>query len=131
MSRVLVAPPGSGLGLVPGLLVALLPKCPLCLAPYASLLGVAGVERLAGARWVLPLMAVLLVAHTGLLLVRALRRRCGPGPVCVSVLGSLLVLGSRLLTDSREGAWVGVALLLLAALWNVLEAARRRPVAAL
>ncbi|MCP3057373.1 hypothetical protein LXT21_01125 [Myxococcus sp. K38C18041901] len=64
-----------GVSLVLGLLAALLPKCPLCIATWLSLLGfTAGVAGGIGTM-VRPLGTCVAVVSLGFLLARRLRRR--------------------------------------------------------
>ena len=56
----------AGWSVLPGLLLALAPKCPLCLAAYLSVLGVGAGAAQAIAPWIRPVAASLLVLALGL-----------------------------------------------------------------
>jgi hypothetical protein len=128
--------PSLGLSLV----VAVLPKCSLCLMAHATLLGALGVAAVPQA-WPRPVVAVSLAAALGLLAYRAPLRR-GYAPFAVACVGALLLLpelththampaGAHAMHAAAEGAhhplatWAGIAVLMAASVWNAWPSARR------
>ena len=73
------------------ILIALLPKCPLCLGAYASALGVAGLQLAPYRGWLLPVAVMLVLVHLLMLGRRASRTRRF-APVTVSTAGTLALL---------------------------------------
>ena len=73
------------------IVVALLPKCPLCLGAYASALGIAGLQLAPYRAWLLPLALTLVLAHLAVLCRRATRTRRF-APVAVSAAGTLVLI---------------------------------------
>lgn len=126
--------PSLGLSLV----VAVLPKCSVCVMAHATALGALGVVS-APAAWPRPVVAVSLAAALGLLAYGAPRRR-GYGPFAVGCGAALLLLVELAHTHPAAGhhgahaaaglhaplaGGAGVALLLAASLWNAWPAPRR------
>ncbi|HWK90259.1 MAG TPA: hypothetical protein VNP72_09695 [Longimicrobium sp.] len=123
------------------LLVAVLPKCSVCLVAHATILGAMGLTD-APQSWPRPVAAVSLAAALGLLAYRAPRRH-GYGPALLGCVAALLLLAELTHTHAvpagvhaahspaaeTHGAlvtWVGVALLMAASLWNAWPSARRQ-----
>jgi protein SCO1/2 len=76
------------------IVVALLPKCPLCLGAYASAAGIAGLQLAPYRAWLLPFALTLVLAHLAVLWRRATRTRRF-APLAVSAAGTLaLIAGS-------------------------------------
>ena len=73
------------LTLLPTILVALLPKCPLCMAAWFGALGAAGALSWLGTAWGLPLAAALLSLVVGSLALRAWNSR-DPRPLMLSLI---------------------------------------------
>jgi hypothetical protein len=109
--------PRLGVPLLSTLVVAVLPKCPICLAAYLGAFGLTGAESIVDAAWLLPItVACLLVAL--LALGFGARRRRGYGPLLLGLhAGALVVLG-RFALDSSIAAGAGAALLIAASIWN-------------
>ena len=104
---------------VPGVGVSLLPKllCPLCWPAYAGLLSMLGLGFLISTVYLFPLTSALLALAVGSLAFRA-SRRCGLGPFWLGVAGAVFVLTGKFYFESAAAAYSGVALFVLAALWN-------------
>lgn len=117
------------LALVPGALVALLPTvtCPACLAGYAALLSSAGLGFLFKARVQVALLLGFLalgIAAVGWS-TRSHRRL---GPLGTTLVGSALVAVGRLALGLPAMTYAGIALLIVASLWNLwLKRPRRAP----
>lgn len=95
-----VSPPRSNrpaalLRCLPSLVLAFLPKCPVCWATYVSAFGVAGLESVARLAWIQPLLiaAILINVASAWLRGRATGRRAGAS---LTSLGALAIIGSRL-----------------------------------
>lgn len=121
---------GAPLGL--SLLLALAPKCPLCLAAHGSVLGVLGIGELAPGEWTRPLVAVSLLALLGLLAYRAPTRR-GYAPLLLAAAGAALLAAEAFHAHPAAehahahaggaghaalATWGGLALVAAAAAWN-------------
>lgn len=109
----------SHLTLLPAVGAALLPSlaCPACWPAYAGFLGALGLGFLIHARYLLPLTALALLLALGALAFRA-RRRWGYRPFALGLIASALVLAGKFGLHSEPVTYVGLALLLLASLWN-------------
>lgn len=118
-------------------LVAILPKCPVCLAAHATVLGALGVVGPGAAAWVRPGVIVALAAALALLGFRARRRR-GYGPLALGAAAAALIVAAAfhphaggamaqhgMSADDPHAsvaAWAGAALLMAASLWNAFPA---------
>lgn len=120
------------LGLLPAIALAVLPKCPLCLAAWFGLLGVAGVNSWLSAAWSFPVWVTLLSFTVGVLAWRA--RSGGDGrPLAAGVLGAAALLAGKYLTGTLLTG-IGLVLLAAAYLWSSragLSVSRRCSVSAL
>src|SRR5689334_10059242 len=70
--------------LLPALLIAALPKCPLCLLAYAGVVGSIGLDPILYRAWLLPLTLVFAAAALMMLAYRAPRRH-GYRPLLLGV----------------------------------------------
>lgn len=125
----------SGLSIV----LALLPKCPLCAAAHASVLGSLGLGGAGTAVWMRGVAAAAVVLAVALLGWRAGTRR-GYAPFGLGCAGAGLVLAdvfhlhpgsaAHALHAAAEHShwmlWIGIAAMVAASLWNAWP--RRRPV---
>jgi protein SCO1 len=116
------------LGIAASFVTAFLPKCPMCVAAYLSVFGIASVDRIPYSPVLLPLFAGLLLVN---LLVtwmrcRATGRMAG---FLLSAAGALTILVGRLALEVPYAGPVGVALTVVGALWTVVGNARRARVA--
>jgi len=108
------------LALLPGALLSLLPaaKCPFCIAAYAGVLSSVGLGFLHNDRILTPLItAFLVIGLTSVAWSTRSHRR--PGPLAVTVLGSLAVIAGRLVWNIPAVLYGGVVLLVGASLWNL------------
>jgi mercuric ion transport protein len=109
------------------LLVAVLPKCPVCVAAHATVLGSLGLAEAAAAPWVRGFGALAVAAAVGLLAWRAELRR-GYRPFALGCVGGALVLAELLhrhpahahhpVPHAQWPVWAGIAILAAASLWN-------------
>ena len=120
------APPGKGPGrwqssaaVLPAVGMSLLPKlaCPACWPAYAGLMGSMGLGFLVDTTYLLPLTGVFLVGAVGALGFRARRRR-GYRPFLLGLLAGASVLVGKFVLDSDAAMYGGIALLVVASLWN-------------
>ena len=113
------------LSALPAALLALLPSatCPLCAAAYVGVFSAMGLGYLLTERILGPLIAVFLLV--ALITVGWFtRRHRRPGPLLLTVAGTLAVAAGRLVLDVPLLVYSGAILLLVASLWNLF--ARRR-----
>ena len=110
----------STAAILPGIGIALLPKaiCPVCWPLYAGLLSALGLGFLMDAAYLLPLTILLLSVAVFALGFRASRRR-GYGPFALGIAAAALVVIGKFHFDSDPATYGGVALLVLASVWNV------------
>src|SRR5688572_27171817 len=80
----------SYLSLLPALLTAVLPKCPACLAFYASTLGLVGVGSFHPGQWLLPLTVLCMLGALTPFLLRARRGHYGPMLLALAACGLFL-----------------------------------------
>jgi mercuric ion transport protein len=109
--RVALAAPGVGVSLLPKL------ACPVCWPAYAGLLTSLGLGVLISERYLFSFTAIFLIAGVGALLFRARERR-GYGPAALGGLGALVILIGKFHFSSQAGMYSGLALFVLASLWN-------------
>jgi hypothetical protein len=112
------SPPPLGLlprvaALLPAIVIALLPKCPLCWATYMSALGIAGMSGLPRNPWLLAALVGTMALNLIAIFLRA-PRPSRPGVLLLGALGTLCVLVA-FSGDKRALGWLGVALIAAAA----------------
>lgn len=105
---------------VPAVGAALLPRliCPMCWPAYAGIVSSLGLGFLIGTTYLLPLTAAFLAVSAGALGFRARRRR-GHGPLGIGVVGAVMVLIGKFQIESAATTYAGIALLVVASVWNV------------
>lgn len=111
--------------MVPALGAAFLPKlaCPACWPAYAGLLSALGVGFVDYTPYLLPLTAGFLLVALAALGYRARQRR-GFGPLLLGALAGAVVVLGKFGYDSDPAMYAGLALLILASLWNTWPIAR-------
>lgn len=108
---------------LPAILLALLPKCPLCLGAYLTALGAGGLQAAAHRAWTIPAAVVLLLLHVWLVHRRS-RRTGGALAVGLSVIGAVILLASITAATPPPTAFAGAALVAAAAM--IASRGRRR-----
>jgi hypothetical protein len=108
---------GSHVSLLSALVLAALPKCPMCLAAYGGLLAALGSSSWLAAVWGLPLTTVALLVALGALAFPARRRR-QYGPLLLAVLGASVLLLGKFLFAAPSAVYAGPSLLAAASVWN-------------
>jgi hypothetical protein len=107
--------------LATALIVAALPKCPMCLLAYAGFLGSLGLGSSASTAlyvgWLLPASALFL-GLTVVLLAFGARRRRGYGPAIVATVSGAAILLGKFRLDCLPLVYAGLLLIWLAVLWN-------------
>lgn len=104
----------------PGVGVALLPKliCPMCWPAYAGIVSSLGLGFLIGTTYLLPMTVGFLVVSAGALGFRARQRR-GYGPLWIGVVAAIVVLVGKFQLESAAISYAGIALLVIASVWNI------------
>src|SRR5258706_1870305 len=110
-----------GFSAIPTLLVAAMPKCPIC---WMALMGALGVGSTINSDWLRPLAVTFLVLPVGALFVRA-RRRSRYGPFFLGLLAATVMYLCRFSFNYELGAYLSGAALVGASVWN--SAPKRRP----
>jgi hypothetical protein len=110
-----------GFATLTAILVAAMPKCPLCWLALMSALGVGSVINLA---WLQPLAVALLCLSVSMLLVRA-RRRGGYGPFMLGLVAAGAIYLSKFILNYDPGVYLSGATLISASVWNTLPKRRR------
>jgi hypothetical protein len=95
----------------PSVLVAVLPKCPVCLGAYLAFASVS----ISPGRFLAFTLAVLALAL--IVLARAARRAGRWRPFWLAAIGGVLVGTARVLAASTVWTWLGVALIYAGAVW--------------
>jgi len=104
---------------MPGIGVALLPKliCPFCWPLYAGIVSSIGLGFLIGTTYLLPITTAFFVLTLAVLGFRAKQRR-GYGPLLLGLVASVSVLLGKFYFESARASYGGIAVLLVAAVWN-------------
>ncbi|HKV40826.1 MAG TPA: hypothetical protein VJX67_16560 [Blastocatellia bacterium] len=111
-------------GLLPALAVVALPKCPFCLLAYFGILGSFGLGASLYQSWLLPISLILLGAVVAMLAFSARRRR-GYALLASGLLGAVSILGGKFYFDSAGLIYGGVAVLVLATIFDWLRGLSR------
>ena len=104
---------------LPSIGISMLPKlaCPACWPAYAGLLTSIGLGFLISVKYLLPLTMAFLVLVVATMLFRARDRR-GYGPFALTVFAASGVLMGKFVWDTRPVVYGGIALLVIASVWN-------------
>lgn len=103
---------------LPAILLAFLPKCPLCIGAYLTAAGVGGLQFLAQRTWTIPIALALLLAHVTLVYRRSRRTRSTLALIfalagAITLLTSIAIAGVPLLA-AAGALLIGVSSLLQA-----------------
>lgn len=103
--------------MLPAVGAALLPKltCPACWPAYAALLSSLGIGFVDYTPWLMPATLLFLAVTLATL---AWRPRRGFAPFLLGAVASNVVLAGKFAFDSELAVYTGVALLVVASLWN-------------
>ena len=103
--------------LLPALLAAALPKCPLCLLAYAGVAGSVGLDPILYRAWLLPLTLTFAAVALMMLAYRAPRRR-GYRPLLLGAVAVAMIVAGKFILDFLPLLVAGMVLLLAASVWN-------------
>jgi hypothetical protein len=103
--------------MVIGLLLAVVPKCPLCWGIYLSVCGAGAINLFSYQQWTAPILALLLVFNVGATFHYAHAHRAY-GPFLMTLLGALIITGGIVLCTS-EGTLLGIFVLLIGSVSGV------------
>lgn len=107
----------SMLGVLPSILLALFPRCPVCLAAYLSMFGSVWLARSPYVAGLFPVLLALSGLNLALLLKKAPQK--GYRPFLLSLAGAVVILGTRsVLPQDRWIVVLGMALMLSGSLLN-------------
>lgn len=98
------------------ILIAAMPKCPLC---WMALMSALGVSSTINSNWLQPLAGALLCLSISVLLVRVRHRR-GYGPFWLGLVAAGAIYLSKFRLHYDSGVYLSGATLLAAAIWNAL-----------
>jgi len=111
----------SGASITSGVAMALIPKCPACVAAYFGFLSAFGIDQWAP-DYLWPLTYSLFAVSVAFLGFRAWRRAFYP-PFALALVGAGVLAVARAQDASSALVWTGCGVFLLAVLWS----ARRSP----
>jgi hypothetical protein len=107
-----------------GLLLVVVPKCPLCWGLYLSACGAGAINLLSYQRWTAPLLALLLVFNVGAMF-RYVQAYRAYGPFLITLLGTLIITCGIILCIS-EGTFLGILVLLIGSVSGVYAVLRSK-----
>jgi mercuric ion transport protein len=109
----------ASFAIAPAVLTSLLPNlaCPACWPAYAGVVSSLGLGFLLDSAYLLPITGVFLSVAVVALGLRAKSRR-GFGPLAIGLVSAVLILLGKFALDSDVTMGVGIALLVLASIWN-------------
>ena len=110
--------------LLPALLAAILPKCPLCLASYIGVFGAFGVSPLLYGFWIMP-VALLASSATLVLLYLQARKNRQYLPLLPGLPAPLVIFAGKFYFDSDRLIYAGLVLLLISSLWLAISSKKR------
>jgi hypothetical protein len=110
-----------GLSTIPVVLLAIMPKCPLC---WIALMGTLGVGSIISTNWLQPLAVGLLLLPLSALLARA-RRRGSYAPFFLGLLAAVALYVCKFSLNYEPGVYLSMATLFAASVWNSVAKNRR------
>jgi hypothetical protein len=97
--------------------LAVAPKCPVCLMAYFGVFGVATASAAAYRLWLPPLTALWLVLTVGVLALRGGSQR-RYGPALLALFAGLAVFGGKFIFNYQTLVYAGIAALVCSAVWH-------------
>ncbi|HET8772411.1 MAG TPA: SCO family protein [Thermoanaerobaculia bacterium] len=128
--RSLLAPPPPRrrlpalMAAIPALLLAILPKCPLCLGAYLTAFGLGGMQAVLRSPWTIALSLVLLAVHVWFVARRS-RQLQAVAPLALALAGTAALLAGSILGNVRPVAIGGAVALVAASLLGAEGRAQR------
>jgi hypothetical protein len=110
-------PSGEQFSLLPAFAIILLPKCPLCLFAWLTVLGAGGLSTWTSSLWGAPLTLILIVGSLSSMAFFALRSR-NIYPLLLACAGAILLYCGKNLLDVVALQIAGTALLASATTWS-------------
>jgi hypothetical protein len=108
---------GEHIPLASAILIALLPKCPLCLAAWLGIIGSTSISSWVNRVWGAPLTAGFLSIAIGTIARRAWRRR-DSRPLWLGLLGGAALLYGKCIVSAPLLLFAGLGLMIVAGFWN-------------
>lgn len=108
--------PSLNVGVIPALIVAVLPKCPLCLAAYLSVLGFVGISPLQYSSWILPL-TIFFSAVTLFIFFRQAKRNANYFPFFLGLFGLTFISLGKFYFGINLLTYIGAGILIISAIW--------------
>jgi protein SCO1/2 len=102
---------------MPAIVVAFFPKCPVCWAAYLSMFGIAGLNTIPYSPWLLPVFYGVMGINLIILYLFA-KQRNGYLPFYVSLTGAIFLLGLGLTMKIKFCLYIGISLVFLGSLLN-------------
>lgn len=106
-----------GFSAMPAILLAAIPKCPLC---WMALMSAVGAGSSISSSWLQPLTVALLLFSVSALFVRARRLRRYV-PFSLGLLAAVAIYLCKFRFNYEVGVYLSAATLLVASIWNVLS----------
>jgi len=117
-----VGPSGAiGASAISAMLIAIMPKCPIC---WMALMGALGVSSMINAVWMRPLAVGFLLFPVGALFIRVQRQRYGP--FFLAFAGAVAMYLCKFVLFYDPGVYLSGAALIAASIWNVTNKRRTR-----
>lgn len=110
-------------GVIPALFVAILPKCPLCVAAYLSAFGFAGISPVKYGFWLVPL-TIFFSALTAVIFFRQARQSGKYHLLFLSLIGLIFISVGKFYLEYNPAIYTGSGILLISA---ILLARANRP----
>ena len=105
----------AALAAAPPILLALLPKCPLCLGAWLAAAGLGGLQFLANRAWSIPMAMALLLLHVTLVYRRS-RKTHNRLAIALSIAGALAIVAGVAFPGAQPASIAGAILIGLASL---------------
>ena len=103
-------------GILPALVAAILPKCPLCFMAYAGILGIFGIDPFLYSFWILP-ATICFSTFTLIVLFFQARRNNKYLPFFTGMAAVAFILLGKFYLDSNPVIYAAIAALLASSVW--------------
>jgi len=102
---------------LPGIGIALLPKCPMCLGLFGGVITTLGINFSQYKEYLFPVTVLCLLIATASFIYGA-KERNGYGPLLVGLLASAIILIGKFYFAINAMLYTGIVLLIVASIWN-------------